>query len=395
MIKTRIQNYQAIRDSEISTDGFACVVGNNSVGKSSIYRAIKGSTQNESGSSRITHGESKSIVDFKHDDLEFKWINPRNNGSTYELNGQEYDKIGRGAFDELMECGLAPVEAGPDEFYLQFWGQMKPYLICNRPDTRKFQLLSAIFDSDKFNDVLSEMKSDKKTIRDEIKDKQAVKANTETKIETKQTELECYEPLDQTDVDTIEDTVNRYTSIVDLNKRYESTLNEFNGLVSVLDSVNNIDYTIDVSDKFDALETIVDLDTKYNTKSEQYKQVDNTLDTVSEIEYEIDIHDQIERLEQVTELLNEYNSVVDELESLETLMNMKVPIENALQNLIDTYNEYESFYKLYQEYTYKKIKLNGVNEKINEVKSEKDEIELKLNELESELDECPTCGSKL
>lgn len=132
----RIKNFQSIKDTSFTVEGFTVLVGENDIGKSSCFRSIHALFNSRSGDAFIKQGESFSEVSCTADGSTITWKKPRKSGASYTLNKQgnvsEFVNLGRSVPDFIGEMGYGELKLKSDSVDPHFSKQREePFLVAN------------------------------------------------------------------------------------------------------------------------------------------------------------------------------------------------------------------------------------------------------------------------
>jgi energy-coupling factor transporter ATP-binding protein EcfA2 len=100
-----IDNFQSIAHADlVFKPGITMIVGQSNSGKTAIFRAIMGMLTNPTKAKyRIKHGTNELSVNLRYDNNAIVWKRNAKSGSSYEVNGQEYQKIGTQDLFDILE----------------------------------------------------------------------------------------------------------------------------------------------------------------------------------------------------------------------------------------------------------------------------------------------------
>lgn len=386
MIKLKAKNYQVLDDIELEFDKISALVGGNDCGKSAIGRVIRQVVTNKpAGDGNIQNGTDESEVTLEHGDLSVTWSKERGSGAEYELNGEHHSKIGKGSFDELLKHGLSPIETNGGTFYLQFWDQKAPFLICNRPDTRKFELLSSLFDQESYNDVLNHIKSDVQELGSELKESETKANQLEEMNDDIEQKLDCMEPLDDIDLSKLEELQERYEKVKQLNDQYNELNKAVQQLNSSIESIEQYDLSIDVDEQLDRLETISELHNDYYQTKSELDELEQAESTVNQYDLTTSVSNTIERYDTVSRLQEQYDECKRFLDKTDFDFELEFQIGKETVKRFDKVREVD--------YTYTTMK-QELDELEDDVFNAKEQVKVKekeIEQLEDELGVCPTC----
>lgn len=136
-----IKNFQSLKDIEIDLGKFTVIVGESDIGKSSIIRAVKYATTNQSGQSFIKRNEKHTEVTLVFNDKKaVKWH--KDKSSTYvtqiEKKISRYEKVGRTVPEDVKGIlQINEISIGDDNFLFNIASQFDPpFLITFSPIQR-------------------------------------------------------------------------------------------------------------------------------------------------------------------------------------------------------------------------------------------------------------------
>lgn len=156
--KISVKNYQSLKKVQVDLGKFTVVFGDSDVGKSALYRAIRGLASAEDGDSFITKGENRTGVAVLLEQENSKpvtiaWIKLRGKSSVYSLHNFEGIQIkdwrrARSLPGELAEkLRFEQIVVDGDKFYPNFRGQFDPlFLLFETPGKRARVLGSLVSD---------------------------------------------------------------------------------------------------------------------------------------------------------------------------------------------------------------------------------------------------------
>ena len=103
-LKLSLSNFQAISEGTLEfRTGLNFIIGQSNSGKTATFRAVKDCLLNPSKSARhIKNGSGKATVTLEYNGNIITWTRTPNS-SVYDINGQEYIKVGRSNAFKLLE----------------------------------------------------------------------------------------------------------------------------------------------------------------------------------------------------------------------------------------------------------------------------------------------------
>lgn len=141
-MKTKVVNFQAIRQAEIDIRGLTVLVGPTHSGKSAYMNALFCALYNSSSLEDIRVGASEMRICLEMDD-QCTWLFTRESSPQVYFKNQKFTKLGRATPVELLgEVGLAPVDVGRGEpFYPNWQMQLQPLFGLGETSTTLFNML--------------------------------------------------------------------------------------------------------------------------------------------------------------------------------------------------------------------------------------------------------------
>jgi hypothetical protein len=265
MIEVQIKGFQSIQSVDFSVNGLTVLVGENDIGKSSVFRAIHSILRNRSGEGFISKGFAKSNVSLSTAENTIEWEKPRKSGSEYHLDGVSYSKVGRKSPEFVSELGFGTIELKSGHIDPHFSSQGEaPFLIKSSG-----QLLTDFFSELlKFGPLAKASHASAKELRQSNSD---IRLYTQ-EIERIEDSLLKFDPLP-----LLEQGVVSCNNLLKLEQQLESTLvllKTYVDLDRLLQTVPSL--------KFDLDSVFVDLVTTYKLHRCLQKYI--ALDTVLDLE---------------------------------------------------------------------------------------------------------------
>ncbi len=169
-LAVQIKNYQILENAKLEfEDGLNIIVGPSNNGKSAIIRAIEALTYNKAGNSFIRSGTNGAAVAIRTEDGHTIIWSKSSDEGIYKVDGQVYNKIGRGQLTEVANIlGMSEISINDDKVRINFLKQMEyPFLLDKNP-SQLFSFLSMSNDGDRLTGIFSDMRSDLKKTNSEI-----------------------------------------------------------------------------------------------------------------------------------------------------------------------------------------------------------------------------------
>ncbi|RLI38161.1 hypothetical protein DRO66_02430 [Candidatus Bathyarchaeota archaeon] len=228
-MKLTLKGFEAHQHTEFDlSQGLVFLVGANSMGKSSVRKAIEGLIDNELEDDRIKDGEDVLDVTLELGGDVIQWVRRRKGSPkmSYFINGKKTNP-GRGLCPELTKFGLNRIETSTDRVLLNVCREWGAPFMLGATGPQKFELLSKVMSERGLLDVTKDIASDRKSSNKQIIGTESVLKELGEQLEAKSAEVEKYRPLDsveitpeslQADVQLLMTLVNTAVELHDLNE---------------------------------------------------------------------------------------------------------------------------------------------------------------------------------
>ena len=133
-------------------DGLTVLVGPNNCGKSAVVAALQILCHNDNSTYVTRHNEKECTVTVETDDGHIVQWCRKNNSPRYTVNGQLFDRLGRGSLpDGLHEVLRLPkvTAEGNQEFDVHFGEQKSPVFLLDKPGSQAAQFFASSSDAAK------------------------------------------------------------------------------------------------------------------------------------------------------------------------------------------------------------------------------------------------------
>ena len=166
-MKLRIENFQSIKNAELTIKGLTVITGPNNTGKSACARALAGVFTNLKGSSHVRLGSgvkhSEVEVDFEDGSPVVIWRKGAK-VNEYEVGGKVISKVGGDVPEEVLDLGVRPVEVDGREIMPQVAKQFEQIFLLDLPPS---SLSSALSDVDRILQLEEAMSGVRGDVREE------------------------------------------------------------------------------------------------------------------------------------------------------------------------------------------------------------------------------------
>ena len=387
-----IKDFQIIKKATlVFSPGLNVIIGQSNNGKSSIFRALKTCLYNDANTTSIRNGCDQFAIGIQTDNNTI--ICQRGKSTTYRINGEMFQKVGRAQLPEVAEAtNIKELNLNGTNEQLNFWDQMEKPFLLDRSETDLFRF---IVDSGKDNNITIALKSliqDRQQITKDISLLEGKIAQIENTIEDYKDKLK--------DADEILDLCNRVISIgPEINRLndikikvndYKNTINKLNEAKEILDKdnllLNNIDLPAQsINTKLKTKNIIIDIINNYKNKSNILKELKDRLESIKFIE-EINIDNSLSLYNEISSYRKNYIDIESRLKDLKSFT-----VPNISDNFIKDFDLYKKLNEYYNTF-------NSINYNITNTKNILLEDINLLNDTKKELDSigiCPTCGQPL
>lgn len=119
-------------------EGLNVLCGPNNCGKSAVVAALRLVCYNEASTHVVRHGAREAVVEIvTGDGHTVRWSRKRNGSPRYEIDGQVFDRLGKGGVPErvhqVLKLPLVTANSEDQEFDVHFGQQQTPIFLLNAP----------------------------------------------------------------------------------------------------------------------------------------------------------------------------------------------------------------------------------------------------------------------
>lgn len=140
-----VKGYQSLYDISLEMGRFTVIYGESDVGKSALYRAIRGLLTVESGDAFISRGEKSASVHLTMDSGDkIDWVKRRGQSSDYLLNGKVYRRSKRIPDEIAKVLRITPIVVDGDTFYPNLRGQFDSLFLLFDSSLKRARILGSL-----------------------------------------------------------------------------------------------------------------------------------------------------------------------------------------------------------------------------------------------------------
>lgn len=366
-LKLTLKNFQSISSAVLEFNcGITAIVGASNSGKTATIRAIHALLKNPSeAKSYIKHGTEKAEVTLETETAKIKWVRTPKE-SSYEINGELYQKVGRtDLFELLPENDFYTDEEGSVINIQDEWSSLFPF---DRTDSQIYKLFEDIFAMDE-NDsasVMKKIKEDELSCRKRISEIDGKISNNKIRIDKIDQFLNKY---DEETLISFKNDLEQYVS------EYESLNKDTEILLSALKIISSISKLPRKDFDFNIVCNYLELDRDVNTLKNNFLITDVN---VFRDDFDFSIVNKYLELNKDTIKLKDNSKFFD----------------LALENKVLDFSIVNSFSSLDKDCNSLINLLKELRSISEDEKKLKDEMATVKNELDS-IDVCPWCGNDL
>lgn len=397
--KVHIKNFQSIEEADLEIEGFTVITGKNNSGKSAVQRAIRGVFQNTRGHTFVRHGATHCEVALSFSDGHtVKWEKGKKTNK-YTLDGKVFDKVGSGVPDEILDLGLAPLEAGNK----QIWAQFAP------------QFTGQVFLLDETGSVLAEAISDvdrvtqlNKSLKASEKDKRA--ANNTLKVrkedqKTFETQLSFYDGLDDvgdllSQIEIKEQNLSKLESGISILSGLQTQYEDLSSIIQGLEGIHNISVPDDqiISELSDQISELVSIEEEFLSVSDTVSFLDGFSHISAPSTEELErVSENLSDLETLSQSYDQFVTACETMLSMQgVLQNSLAPLDDLHFDLLRRYNDgLDLLEGLMGDWDRSCELIESLEGTIQEKKREQVRLDNYLQEHLKHEGGCPLCGSSL
>lgn len=386
-MRIQASNFQSWSEACLDIEGFTTIVGPSDIGKSSIFRMIKGVFRNDIGANKIKNGENRLSVSIVFDSNNVTATRTTKGATTYTVNGEEYGKLAGNVPEVVAKMGYSPISIGNVTLDPIFGGQFdNQFLLCSSPSDLN-TILGAFSSTEKLDQGKKKIGQKIREIDVEAKVTSGMITDAEARVYRLESFLEEAKPL--SDV---------LTQLEIKNNHIDDTIDQFSNLI--LTSYN----LYELNDLKDNLDTFIfDL-----SPIEEKEKIQDTLTTYR---YSTYVYNLAYKTNDLLNFLNKYMARISEISSILELLKVfskqTVSIDvNQLDTskLVDKITDIEDKSNvpiLLSNYIGYNRLLKSYNQELDQISEDSEKLKTQLDDLHKQWHleqaskiECPKCGFK-
>ncbi len=134
MLEFSGQNFQSWPNFKIQVEGLTVITGETNLGKSSVFRALRGILRNEISQAAVKTGTEECALDLNLDGLSIKFNRSAKGSAEYVIGKKRYAKLAGQIPPEIQALGFNEIQIGTFKFDPVFAGQFdSPFLLKSSP----------------------------------------------------------------------------------------------------------------------------------------------------------------------------------------------------------------------------------------------------------------------
>jgi len=393
-VEIYIKDFQSIRETTIVVDGFTVIHGANNSGKTSVMRAFEAVHTNPKGHAFVRHGADYSVVRITYPDgNSVEWQKGKKHRPTYIINGGKPIHPGQGVPPEVLQMGVAPIEAAGRKIWpqiaKQFVGQV---FLMDEPGS---VIADAVSDADRvgtLNEALRLCQKDQRKARSTMK----VRREDKTRYEK---ELEDFEGL--TDVESL---------VGDIEEEHRDVTKMLRGIETLTDLQDRLEEGQEAVDALAGIEDVkpvstqqlTDVDNLWTDIEEHSKLRDRWTEARDLDEHLAGVNEiQVPDFAPVQAIGNELWDHLDLQARLEVAQNGvamsrveidMTPVDSAIAEAEKVGKVLQTFTDLQARWVAGQEETQRITEELARKGLEKSEVGVTMDTLLKEMPECPVCG---
>lgn len=387
MYEIDITNFQSISHTNIVIDGFTTLIGQNSLGKSAVLRAINAAITNQQGTDFIKWGEKFCEVKIKCSAFDLTWHKETGN-NYYKINGSKRTKVGKEEPpEELVEAGFKILKVGDQKINLNYISQFNPLFLIDRQDSKAADLLTSVYGLDILYDSIEICNS----VQQENSNQLRIREKDLDLVDKDLEKFEGFEKI-QDQIGVIESNKHQIdVTETELKKiqDWQKSLIESSRLCKKLKPVTEIQVPVykGIQEAIAEYLRLKRYQERLKAASEAFKRLEGVPDVSVPKESVKSISDEMKVVERLKIWQKSYDDTKSTIDKLSGIQSIAMPESISVENLATIKSLKEKYSRL------NKIKNEYIayQRELEEVKVQAEEV----NKEKAKFDRCPMCGGPL
>lgn len=133
-IRVQLEDFQSWETADMTIKNLTVVVGSSDLGKSAVFRAVRGALRNSIPQGAVRKGTKRTRVSLDIGGIEVEAIRPLSGSVEYKVDGVPYSKLAGDVPEAVIKLGFEPIQAGNYTFDPIFARQFdQPFLLSSSP----------------------------------------------------------------------------------------------------------------------------------------------------------------------------------------------------------------------------------------------------------------------
>ena len=325
-----IEDFQGIKDLDLTIDGFTTLVGRSNIGKSSVHRAIQGLLVNKRGDCFVRKGASNCLVEIDCPELTATW-EKGSSKNDYTVDGVELESVGHGPPEQILEAGFRDIEADRTSLSPQIADQFSPLFLLDEKGSVAAEALSDVGRLADVQEALKQVKGDRRENENDLRVRQ-------DDLEDVQTQLTEYDGLED-DMKQLEEAREYHDRIVEIEntietlESYQDSASELRSSIKDLRGVEDVEVPSFSDDSlFEDVSSLKQWQTRRNSLIVQLKKIQG----VDEVDIPSAPDGEMEELLTLMEYEEQLSDIQSSVDAQQSLTDEDIPSEDELRSLSDT-----------------------------------------------------------
>lgn len=381
MMDVHVEDFQGIKDLDLTIDGFTTLVGRSNIGKSSVRRAIHGLLVNKRGDYFVRNGASNSLVRVSCPELDATW-EKGSSKNDYIVDGVELESVGHGAPEQIKEAGFREIEADRTSLMPQVASQFSPLFLLDEKGSVAAEVLSDVGRLADVQEALKQVKSDRRENENDLRVR-------EDDLEEVREDLTEYDGLGE-DMKQIEEAREYHDRIVELEneieqlKEYKERAKTLRSQINELEGIEELDVPeFEDDSELEALRMLVDWRETRNDIILKIKGIQG----VEDVEIPSAPNEEYEEVQTLVEYRQQRDELQAQQETLEDIAHVELPDNDA----DEAFDDVSTLRDWIEQRNNLVDAIKSLKQKAKSATTDLTELEEKIEEWFHEAGQCPIC----